>query len=85
MISGITTAFDINATINNRNYTTGQKVLKGVIQFTQGALDVAGSSAIAEGVADTGGLAIVPGAAGIVLWNRIVNRGADLLCNKLGL
>lgn len=89
VITGITTAFDINATINNNRYTTGQKILKGTIQLTQGALDVGGSTVIAGlaagGAEFSGGTSIVAGAAGIVILNKGINSGADWLCNKLGL
>jgi len=86
---GITTAFDINATLSNANYTTNQKVTKVAIQLVGGATEVAigtivGAASIATAFETSGG-SIIVGAVIIGASCYGVNKTQNWLYNKFDL
>jgi len=85
--SGITTAIDVNDTIENNKYTTKQKALKVTIQFVGGAANVAFGTMVTGIVigtaAETGGLSIIGGAVAIGGFTYGVNKTQNWLYKKI--
>ncbi len=87
--TGIQTAQDINDTLNNNNYTTGQKATKITIQVVGGAVIVAGDVVIGDtavlSAPETGGASLIIGAGGIGVLNTTINKTQNWLYRKLDL
>ena len=87
--SGVLTGMDVSATLNNKNYTTGQKITKVTVQVLGGGITVVFGTVIGEiavGVAvPTGGASIIVGAVVIGGFTYGVSRLQNWAYGKLDL